>query len=532
MPGSCSLIRSCGLYGIEGILVDIEVSILPGLPSFDIVGLGDSAVRESKDRVHAAICNTGFTFPVGRLIASYAPAWLRKEGSAFDLPLALAILAASRQIRLPDQPPCVIGELGLNGDIRRVPGVFCRALTCRSSGISRIYVPGENCREARSVLEQGTVAVYHLSEAARLFMPAEAGFSAGQSQRCHAKDGDCCQTAGQGGEPANPSGAPLPDVGQIVGQEKAVRALTIAAAGRHNLLLLGSPGCGKTSLAEAFPGLLPDLTEEESVQVTRIYSASGLLPEQSGLMRSRPFRNPHHAITRAAMIGGGAIPVPGEVSLAHHGVLFLDEMTEFRPDVLDLLRQPMENHMVRLTRLNHRMTYPSDFLLIGAANPCSCGEYLEPSGTCRCTPEKVREHLDRISGPLLDRMDLTAELTRLSAEDLAESVRPERSCQTMSADIRSQVAACWLVQAERCRRQGNNLQPNGRSGSLHLLRDLEIDEPVARYAAGAAHALNISVRGYHKLLRVARTIADLDGSGAISRDHIAEALQYRLYRPV
>ncbi|MDW7658542.1 MAG: ATP-binding protein, partial [Bacillota bacterium] len=315
MSDSCSLIRSCGLYGIEGILVDIEVSILPGLPSFDIVGLGDSAVRESRDRVHAAICNTGFTFPVGHLIASYAPAWLRKEGSAFDLPLALAILAASRQIRLPDQTPCVIGELGLNGDIRRVPGVFCRALTCRDKGIKHIYVPAENSLEARSVLDQGTVGIRHLSEAARIFMPEHVQLPADRwstADRNPARPGDPDTCIVQTGREEQT----IPDIGQIVGQEKAIRALIIAAAGRHNLLLLGSPGCGKTSLAETLPGLLPDLTEDESIQVTRIYSASGLLPEQSGLMSRRPFRNPHHAITRAAMIGGGAVPVPGEVSLA------------------------------------------------------------------------------------------------------------------------------------------------------------------------------------------------------------------------
>lgn len=531
MSESCSLIRSCGLYGIDGILVDIEVSILPGLPSFDIVGLGDSAVRESRDRVHAAICNTGFTFPVGRLIASYAPAWLRKEGSAFDLPLALAILAASRQIRLPEQTPCVIGELGLNGDIRRVPGVFCRALTCRDMGIDRIYVPAENSLEARSVLAQGTVGIRHLSEAARIFMPAQTQLPAGRWSATEdglTRSGDPVAGIVQSGQEEQA----IPDVGQIVGQEKAIRALTIAAAGRHNLLLLGSPGCGKTSLAETLPGLLPDLTEDESIQVTRIYSASGLLPEQGGLMHRRPFRNPHHAITRAAMIGGGAIPVPGEVSLAHNGVLFLDEMTEFRPDVLDLLRQPMENCQVRLTRLNHRMTYPADFLLIGAANPCRCGEYLEPTATCRCTPDKVREHLGRISGPLIDRLDLTAEMTRLSAESLADSVRPDRSQATRSAQIRRQVAGCWQVQADRCRRHDITLMPNGKASGLRLIRDLDIDEAVARFAAGAAHALNISVRGYHKLLRVARTIADLDGCGSISRDHVAEALQYRLHHPV
>ncbi len=526
---NCSMVHSCGLYGITGVLVEIEVAIMPGLPSFDIVGLGDSAVRESRDRVHAAICNAGFRFPAGRLIASYAPAWLRKEGSAFDLPLALAILAASGQIKLPGEKVCVIGELGLNGAVRPVPGVFCRALSCRDQNIGYLLVPAANQPEAGALLGRGAIAIKNLRQAVALLTRPVAqwhGLCGGRTGQINSTYAAYASAAAN--QDRHLKQGETPDIGRVVGQDAAVRALLIAAAGCHNLLLLGSPGCGKTTLAESLPGLLPELSKEEAIEVTRIYSASGLLPEQSSLIRERPFRCPHHALTRAAMIGGGAFPRPGEVSLAHKGVLFLDEMTAFSPDVLDLLRQPLETARVCLNRLSHRMVYPADILLVGAANPCRCGEYLEPQSTCRCTPEKVREHLGRLSGPLLDRMDLTTEMTRLSAEQLAESVRPERAGDRRSDRLREQVQACWQRQDERCRLTGRPFTPNGRYRGPGLVEDLQIAPSAAGYAAHAAHALNLSARGYHKVLRVARTIADLEGDGQVGKSHVGEALQYRL----
>ncbi len=521
-----SQIKSCALYGIQGILVDIEVSVLPGLPSFEIVGLGDSAVRESRNRVHAAIKNNGYVFPAGRVIASYAPAWLRKEGTAYDLPLALALLAASGQIAQPDRMICVFGELSLNGAIRGVPGVVCRALTCKDHHMNVILVPAVNYTEAESVMRQAVFPLRHLQDAVRFLehdydqtsipsQPAIQEYDSGGNNR--------------GGNEAD--SFPRTDIRQIIGQEKAIRALQIAAAGWHNLLLLGSPGCGKTSLASTMPGLLPALNTDESMQVTRIYSASGLLKDGQGMISRRPFRAPHHTATRAALIGGGSVPMPGEVTLAHLGILFLDEMTEFQPEMLDLLRQPMESRTVHLVRLKHSMVYPADFLLIGAANPCRCGEYLENNTACRCTREKVQEHLNRISGPLLDRIDLTVEMTRLPAGQLEASLHGGRTDSLDSAGTACRISRCWEIQFERCRQQGRLPDLNGRLNSDNLSDDFLVSSSAAAFAARSAGRFNFSVRSCKKIIRIARTIADLADSPDVREEHVAEALQFRFRWP-
>ncbi len=496
-------------------MVEIEATILPGLPSFEIVGLGDSAVRESRNRVHAALKNNGFDFPSSRITASYAPAWLRKEGSAFDLPLALAILIASGQVPAVDQQLSVFGELGLSGEVRSVPGAICRAATCEENQVTRIFAPQGNAAEIQSSGKSGCIPIAHLREAVDLLC----GRQIQRPIEAHLN------------EEREDIEKPLRDISTIIGQGKAVRALQIAAAGRHNLLLLGSPGCGKTSLASILPDLLPPLEPEESLQVTRIFSASGLLKDGQGILTRRPFRSPHHSISRSAMIGGGAIPVPGEISLAHHGVLFLDEMTEFQPETLDLLRQPIEEQTVRLTRLRHSMTYPADFVLVGAANPCRCGEYLEPTARCRCSPEQVQRHLNRLSGPLLDRMDLTVEMTRLAVDDLPLSVSRPAGTLDKTAEISRAIHRCWEMQRQRCNNLGLPFVANGRLHSETLARILDITTSIVSFAAEAADSLNLSVRGYQRILRIARTIADLEQSGAVKLEHVAEALQYRHRSP-
>ena len=516
----CGCVRSCALYGIQGVLVDIEATILPGLPSFEIVGLGDSAVRESRNRVHAAIKNCGFDFPASRITASYAPAWQRKEGSAFDLPLALAILIATGQ--LPPAAPalCVFGELSLNGEVRGVPGAICRVASCLEQSVSHILVPSKNFVEAESAGSDRIWPVKTLREAAAVIKGESAKPESGYLMSSQA---DCRNS--------NDHSRQSRDINSIIGQEKAVRALQIAAAGRHNILMLGSPGCGKTTLASFLPDLLPPLEPAEALQVTRIFSASGLLGDGGGLMQARPFRAPHHSITRMAMIGGGAIPVPGEISLAHHGVLFLDEMTEFSPDTLDLLRQPLEDRQVRLVRLHHNMVYPSDFMLVGAANPCRCGEYFESNDHCRCSDDSVRQHLGRLSGPLLDRIDLAVEMTRLNGVDLPRCVSRLDSSGTRTAQLAGAIGICWQIQKERCAGHGQPFVTNSRFNGSDLVKHLDIPPPVAAFAAKSAEELFLSVRGYQRILKVARTIADLEEHIQVSSRHVAEALQFRLRLP-
>ncbi|MGI6333643.1 MAG: YifB family Mg chelatase-like AAA ATPase [Saccharofermentanales bacterium] len=513
----CGSVRSCALDGIKGIVVDIEASLLPGLPSFDIVGQGDSAVRESRNRVHAAIKNSGYQFPSCRITTSLAPAWIRKGGSGFDLPLALAILIASGQVRQPDRLFCAFGELGLTGEVRGVPGTICRVARCLEKGLTPIIVPHANASEARAVQAEGLIAIGCLRELIDYIQSGRLSTSSSTKATPKMSEGKFSS-----------ENLPRSSLAAIRGQEKAVRGIQIAAAGRHNILLLGSPGCGKTSLASVLPDLLPPLNHQEALEITQIYSVAGFLRENEGLIRKRPFRAPHHSISRSAMIGGGSIPIPGEISLAHQGVLFLDEMTEFKMDVLDLLRQPLEERQVRLARLHHNVTYPSDFILIGAANPCRCGNYFEPDQLCRCTPDQIRRHLGNISGPLLDRMDLVTEMTRIGEDILPDCVSGRTNAGINLENVTQQITACWQVQLQRMQRTGQHSPGNGRQRGENLADHLEMDRSILDQAARMAGSLKLSVRGYQRLLRVARTIADLDGEEAVHYKHITEAMQYRL----
>jgi magnesium chelatase family protein len=512
-------IHSAALHGIDGVLVTLEVVLLPGLPAFEIVGLGDSAIRESRNRIRAAISACGFKFPSSRVSASLAPAWLRKSGSAFDLPLALAILIASGQLIVHrdfiPNPPCALGELGLDGQVRPVPGAFNRIAACLELGHCQMILPAANLAEASLHDHPGAgwADVSDLATAAKVLQDGPAQFK-GSVDRV----------------PVEPElDQAWPDLSMIKGQPVAVRALTIAAAGWHPLLMLGSPGSGKTSLATTLPGILPPLNPDESRLVTRIQSAASLSPTLSSLARRRPFQAPHFSVTKVALTGGGSPPQPGLCSLAHLGVLFLDELTEMESATVDVLRQPLEERQIHLARLRQQLILPADFLLIAAANPCRCGELFEPGGQCRCTPPVIKNHLSKISGPLLDRIDLTVRLIRPDADTLASTVGSRKpDSPSASAQVRRQIEACWQIQHDRCQQHGLPPTLNGRLPSVELARVFKIGQPELNRASRAASMFHLSVRAYHKILRVARTIADLDCSETVEEGHIAEAITYRI----
>lgn len=511
---------SAAIHGIEGILIEIEVALLPGLPSFEIVGLGDSAIRESRNRIKAAIKNSGFVFPSSRVTASLAPAWMRKEGSAFDLPLALSILIASGQVQVHpsfnNQLPGAFGELGLDGTIRPIPGVFNRTAAINQAALRHLLVPADNVAEARTSASSDLViaGAWTLADSARIL-----------SQGMPEKSDEGLP------QPVRPDlAAKAPDIRMIQGQAKAVRALTLAAAGWHPVLMLGSPGSGKTALASTLPGILPPLDPDEARIVTKIHSAANRMVGQPGLVSERPFLAPHAGVTRHALTGGGIPLVPGLFSLSHLGVLFLDELTQLDSSVVDMLRQPLEDREIHLSRLRYNLVLPADFLLVAAANPCRCGEYFEPGQRCHCTPDAVARHLGKISGPLLDRLDLAIEIRRPAPDDLIRTVQPQAADQAAvsSPQLRQKIAAVWQVQTDRCRALGKAPVLNGRFEDPDLAGRLAIPPAVLRLAGQAAERYHLSVRSYQKLLRVTRTIADLDLSETVSTGHLAEALGFRI----
>ncbi len=505
-----SKIISCALYGITGVKVEIEVSILPGLSSFEIVGLGDSAIRESRNRVHAAIKNNDYEFPNGRITVGMAPGFIRKEGTAFDLPIAIGILIASRQIRPPDEPICITGEMSLKGEIRSIPGSINRILTARSESIPFMIIPFNNLNEGIGIENIRIVGVKTLKETIELLDTRHPWPD--QKQLF---------------EEQNHSSSSIRDISTIIGQPQGVRALQIAAAGRHNLMMIGSPGCGKTSLAGILPGLLPRLDQEEKIEVTKIYSSCGLLKAGDGIMDERPFRAPHHNATLASITGGGSYPAPGEITLAHKGILFLDEMNEFSTTILDMLRQPMEEQKIRISRCRYSMEYPADFILVGAMNPCRCGYMLERDhkNPCSCSPQSVEKYFSNISGPIMDRMDLYVELSKVHSQEMNHSI--QESTANESRAIREKVDQAWKIQHTRCLKHKIKPMHNSRLPSILISSVFEISDEVARFAADASERLDLSVRGYQKILRIARTIADYDGEEGITANHIAQALQFR-----
>ena len=495
-------VRSLGLQGIAGYEVTAECDLATGLPNFDIVGLPDAAVKEARERVRAAIKNNGYSFPIGRITVNLAPANRRKSGTVYDLPILVGILTASGQLDW-DAPDCAfVGELSLSGTLRPVVGMLPMALAAREAGIQRLFVPADSAPEA--TLAEG-LTVYPVETVEQL-----ADHLSGRSLIPPAPP-----WAGADREP------PLPDFADVRGQEPVKRMLEIAAAGGHNVLMVGPPGSGKSMLARRFPSILPPMTRREALETSKIHSVMGLTTKERPLLTQRPFRAPHHTISPGGMAGGGSpYPRPGEISLAHNGVLFLDELPEFHKDVTEVLRQPMEEGVVSVVRTAAAETYPSRFTLLCAMNPCKCGWYGHPSGRCRCSPGQVKQYLGKLSGPLLDRIDLFAEVPPLEFEHLADRAPGEPS-----AAIRARVLAARARQTERFGPDGPAC--NGAMGQQELRRYCALDAEGQALMKGAYEHMGLTARSYDRILRVARTIADLDGDEAIQAHHLAEAIQYR-----